>query len=214
MTLPLFQQSHAQLREAFTALRRDLIHEDGPRISTMRNYRFAIVQYEPQYEFELRREVQQLNSDLVANGWIVLLLNLQKLFLDRVRAQEDDWVARVIQMEERMDRLGPERGLNYLKSKLTPLIEGPTGIAADCSRVIGDYADQHPDKIDRTLALIGRAGALYPFFRSSALLRHLDGKTRNVPVVLLYPGERRGPTGLSYMGMLNPDNDYRPRIYP
>lgn len=214
MTLPLFQQSPAQLREAFTALRRDLIHEDGPRISTMRNYRFAIVQYEPQYEFELRREVQQLNSDLVANGWIVLLLNLQKLFLDRVQAQEDDWAARVIQMEERMARLAPERGLNYLKSKLTPLIEGPTGIAADCSRVISDYADQNPEKIDRTLALIGRAGALYPFFRSSALLRHLDGKTRNVPVVLLYPGERRGPTGLSYMGMLNPDNDYRPRIYP
>lgn len=214
MTLPLFPQNQAQLREAFAALRRDLIHEDGPRISTMRNYRFAIVQYEPQHEFELRREVQQLNADLVANGWIVLLLNLQKLFLDRVRAQEDDWAERVIQMEERMARLGPERGLNYLKSKLTPLIEGPNGIAADCSRVIGDYADQHPDKIDRTLALIGRAGALYPFFRSSALLRHLDGKTRNVPVVLLYPGIRHSSTGLSYMGMLNPDNDYRPRIYP
>ena len=68
--------------------------------------------------------------------------------------------------------------------------------------------------VDRTLALIGRAGALYPFFRSSALLRHLDGGTRNVPVVLLYPGERRGPTGLSFMGILDPDNDYRPRIYP
>jgi hypothetical protein len=34
------------------------------------------------------------------------------------------------------------------------------------------------------------------------------------PVVLLYPGERRGTTGLSFMGMLNSDNDYRPRIYP
>ena len=113
-----------------------------------------------------------------------------------------------------MARIEPERGLNYLKSKLTPLIEGPEGIAADCCRIICDYADQNPEKADRTLALIGRAGALYPFFRSSALLRHLDGKTRNVPVVLLYPGERRGPTGLSYMGMLNPDNDYRPRIYP
>jgi hypothetical protein len=43
---------------------------------------------------------------------------------------------------------------------------------------------------------------LYPFFRSSALLRHLDGQTGNVPVVLLYPGERRGPTGLSFMGAL------------
>lgn len=212
MSLPLFNQS--PLKEAFSALRRDLIQEDGPRISTMRNYRFAIVQYEPKDEFDLRQEVQRLNSDLVANGWMVLLINLQKLFLDRVRAQEGDWAERVIHMEERMARLDPERGLNYLKSKLTPLIEGPNGIAADCSRIICDYADQNPDKTERTLALIGRAGSLYPFFRSSALLRHLDGKTRNVPVVLLYPGERRGPTGLSYMGMLNPDNDYRPRIYP
>jgi hypothetical protein len=29
-----------------------------------------------------------------------------------------------------------------------------------------------------------RAGALYPFFRVSALLKHLDGRTRNLPVVL------------------------------
>jgi hypothetical protein len=113
-----------------------------------------------------------------------------------------------------MARIDPERGLNYLKSKLAPLIEGPEGIASDCGRIICEYADHHPDTVDRTLAVIGRAGALYPFFRSSALLRHLDGRTRNVPVVLLYPGERRGPSGLSFMGMLNPDNDYRPRIYP
>ncbi|HQZ69299.1 MAG TPA: DUF1788 domain-containing protein, partial [Planctomycetaceae bacterium] len=99
------------------------------------------------------------------------------------------------------------------QSRLAPLIEGPEGIAADCSRIICEYADQNPDKLDRTLAVIGRAGALYPFFRSSALLRHLDGRTRNVPVVLLYPGERRGEKGLSFMGVLEPDSDYRPRIY-
>ena len=33
---PLFDRT--TLQEAFAALRRDLIHEDGPRISTMRNY--------------------------------------------------------------------------------------------------------------------------------------------------------------------------------
>jgi len=33
-------------------------------------------------------------------------------------------------------------------------------------------------------------------------------------VVLLYPGERRGEAGLSFMGELAPDRDYRPRIYP
>jgi len=212
MTLPLFTQS--ALRDAFVALRRDLIHDDGPRISTMRNYRFAIVQYNPDAEFDLRQEVQRLNSDLVANGWMVILIDLQQLFLDRVQGLEEDWAERVIQMEERMAHIDPDRGLNYLKSKLTPLIEGPDGLAGDCSRLICDYADRNPDKIDRTLALIGRAGALYPFFRSSALLRHLDGRTRNVPVVLLYPGKRRGATGLSYMDMFAPDNDYRPRIYP
>ena len=150
----------------------------------------------------------------VANGWIVLPINLQKLLLDRVRAQGPEWVDRVIEMERTTSHLERGRGLNYLKSKLAPLIEGPEGIAADCSKIICEYADRHPDHIDRTLALIGRAGALYPFFRSSALLKHLDGKTRNVPVVLLYPGQRRGPTGLSFMGVIDPDNDYRPRIYP
>ncbi len=202
------------LQEAFTALRRDLIHDDGPRISTMRNYRFAIVQYDPPQELALREQVQRLSADLVAHGWMVLSINLQQLLLDRVRAQGDDWVSRVITMERAMTARDPERGLNYLKSKLSPLIEGPDGIAADCSRIISDYADAHPDAIDRTLALIGRAGAIYPFFRSSALLRHLDGNTRHVPVVLLYPGARQGPTGLSFMGMHPPDNDYRPRIYP
>ncbi|MBN2192123.1 MAG: DUF1788 domain-containing protein [Polyangiaceae bacterium] len=180
----------------------------------MRNYRFAIVQYDPKEEFKRRGEVQRLSSDLVANGWMVLPINLERLLFERVRQQGADWAARVCEMERRMAALEVSRGLNYVKPKLLPLVEGPDGIAADCSKIICDYADAHPEQIDRTLAIIGRAGALYPFFRSSALLGHVDGRTRNVPVLLLYPGERRGPTGLSFMGMLEPDHDYRPRIYP
>ena len=212
MSRPLFQQN--PLQEAFAALRRDLIHEDGPRISTMRNYRFAIVQYSPPDEFKLRGEVQKLSNDLVAHGWVVQSISLQKLLLDRVRALGDAQIQWIVDSERDFAEYDPDRGLNYLKQELAPLVEGPDGLAADCSRLICEYADGHPDTAERTVALIGRAGALYPFFRSSALLRHLDGRTRNVPVVLLYPGERRGPTGLSFMGILNPDNDYRPRIYP
>ena len=106
MTAPLFQQAplfqHGPLHEAFTALRRDLIQEDGPRISTMRNYRFAIVQYDPAEEFRLRGEVQRLTTDLAANGWMVISVSLQKLFLDRVRAQGPEWVDRVVAMEGRL----------------------------------------------------------------------------------------------------------------
>ena len=214
MTSTLFP-ARTPLQEAFAALRNDLVHEDGPRISTMRNYRFAIVPYAPTDEFKLRGEVQKLSNDLVAHGWVVLSISLHKLVLDRVRAQGSDWAERVIQMEKRLgDR---DRALKYLRDKLTPIVEGDggvAGIADDCSKLIRDFADKHPDKAERTLALIGRAGALYPFFRSSALLKHLDGKTKNVPVVLLYPGERRGNSALSFMGVLDPDSDYRPRIYP
>ena len=211
MTIAMFPRSGA--RAAFAALRQDLIQPDGPRISTMRSYRFAIVQYQPDEEYTVRGEVQQLSSELAASGWIVFTLDLQKLFLDRIRREEDDWAERVIEMEKRLAQRDLERGLRYLQPKLAQLVEGPNGIAADCSRIICDYAGRHPDQVDRMLAIIGRAGALYPFFHSSGLLRHLDGHTCEVPVVLLYPGERRGPTTLSFMGMYNPDNDYRPRIY-
>jgi hypothetical protein len=211
MTADLFSQT--PLAEVFSALRSDLIQEDGPRISTMRNYRFAIVQYDPKDEFTLRREVRRLNTDLVANGWMVLSINLQKLLLDRVRSQGEEYIRRLIVREKRTTGKSIERGIQDLQTRLSPLIEGPEGIAADCSRIICSYAEEHPEAIDRTVAIIGRAGALYPFFRSSALLRHLDGRTQNVPVVLLYPGERRGDKGLSFMGLLEPDSDYRPRIY-
>jgi hypothetical protein len=211
MTPSLFDRS--SLEEAFAALRQDLIHEDGPRISTMRNYRFAILRYAPSDEFKLRGEVRRLSTDLIANGWVVLSISLQRLLFDRIRAQGGDWIERVIERERSTAAQGRERGLSYLKTKLGPLIEGPAGISADCSRIVQDFAQAYPDRIERTLALIGRAGSLYPFFRSSALLRHLDGKTGNVPVVLLYPGNRVGLTGLSFMGQLNADSDYRPRIY-
>jgi hypothetical protein len=180
----------------------------------MRNYRYAIVPYRPEEEFKLREQVQRLVGELTAGGWVVLTISLQKLFLRRVRSLGADVVQRIIDMERRTAHIAPDRGLKYLSSKLQPLLEGPGGIAADVSKEIIDFVEAHPDKAERTLVLVGRAGALYPFVRVSALLKHLDGHTRNVPVVLLCPGERRGDAGLSFMGELAPDRDYRPRIYP
>jgi hypothetical protein len=200
------------LEESFSALRRDLIDDEGPKISTMRNYRFAIVPYLPDDEFKLRSHVQKLVGDLTANGWVVLTLSLQKFMLERARQLGDDVVARMIEMELRISKTSVERGLNYIRGKILREIEGPDGIAADVSQAICEFADKHPDKSERTLVLVGRAGALYPFFRTSSLLKHLDGRTRNIPVVLLYPGERHN-NQLSFMGVVNPDGDYRPRIY-
>ena len=209
MTVP-----RTRLDEAFAALRQDLVHPDGPRISTMRNYRYAIVPYDPTDEFRLREHVRELVGDLTASGWVVLTLSLQKLLLRRVRAMGDAQVQSLIKAERATAAIASERGLNYLRTKLGRELDGTSGIAGDVSREILAFTDAHPDKAERTLVFIGRCGALYPFFRVSALLKHLDGRTRNTPVVLLYPGERKGDAGLSFMGELAADRDYRPRIYP
>lgn len=212
MSTSLFDKT--PLQQGISDLRDDLIQDDGPQISTMRNYRFAIMQYDPQLEFQLRHEVRKLSTELTQNGWVVLSIDLQKLLIDRIRRQGDKFIERMIAREKSLSGPPQNAGLNDLSEKLGKLIEGPEGIASDCIRIIRDHAEANPEQVERTVALIGRAGGLYPFYRSSALLRHLDGQTNHVPVILFYPGERRGPTGLSFMGQLDPDNDYRPRIYP
>ena len=202
------------LQQGMSDLRDDLIQEGGPQISTMRNYRFAILQYDPQQEFELRSELAKLSTELSQNGWVVLSIDLQKLMLARLQRQQEDFINYMISVEKMLSGPPENNGLNHLCEKISLLIEGPNGIAGDCIQIIQWHADENPELVNRTVALVARAGSLYPFYRSSALLRHLDGQTRNVPVILFYPGERRGLTGLSFMGQLDPDNDYRPRIYP
>jgi hypothetical protein len=209
---PLFQPG--ALDEAIAALRQDLLAEDGPQISTMRNYRFAILPYRPKDEFKLRQAIRRLTDELRAEGWSVLPISLQQLLIDRIRSSGQANIDALISREKRLFDKDPDRALEHLRDKISPHIEGPEGIAADVTRLINQFADENPDRADRALVLIGRAGALYPFFRSSALLKHIDGRTRNLPVVLLYPGERKDTTALSFMGELPADRDYRPRIYP
>ncbi len=198
---------------AVESLRQDLLGVDGPKISTMRNYRFAILLYDPKAEFTLRGRIRYLSDELQGKGWNILSISLHKLLLDRLHAEDPEILESLMQREQRLYRRSPERALNHLKEKVAPYIEGPEGIAKDVVNWVNQFVTDHPDETDRTLVFLGRAGALYPFFRSSALLKHLDGKTQNLPVVLLYPGTKKELNALSFMGELASDRDYRPRIY-
>ncbi len=194
-------------------LRKDLLAEGGPQISSMGTYRFAILVYKPAEEFELRSHMRKLSDELDHEGWNVLAISLHRLFLERLRGEDPETLERLVAAEKRLHGRNPERGLNHLKDRIARFVEGPDGIARDVVREIEELAEKHPDAQRQTLILLGRAGALYPFFRSSSLLKHIDGKTRGFPVVLLYPGRRQGPTALSFMDELPADSDYRPRIY-
>lgn len=203
-----------KLEEGIAALKADLLRPDGPRISTMRNYNFAILWYPPSRELELRHRIRTLVGELKSAGNDVLPIDLQEVFHARIRALGQDTIQSTIAREKRLFAKASDRAVGYLKDRLAPLVEGPDGIAADVIRLIDEHVERHRNRVDRTIVFIARAGALYPFFRSSALLKHIDGRTRNLPTILLYPGKREGQTALQFMEELPSDRDYRPRIYP
>jgi hypothetical protein len=203
----------SDLDRAIAALRSDLLAESGPRISAIRNYPFAILVYPPHQEFLLRKKVAALASELREKDWQVLSLSLQKLLVNRLRAEGDDVLNRMIESERRTWSRRPDRALSWAIERVSGLAGGDDGLAREVIRRIEAFTADAGSDPDRTVIFVGRAGAIYPFLRVSALLRHLDGRVGGLPTVLLYPGERRDRTGLSFMGRLPADRDYRPRIY-
>ena len=178
------------------AIKTDLMAEGGAKISPMRNYQFAIAVYSPDKEFKMRQKLRQMRDELQAAGWSVLFVSLFQLFLDRLKAMEPSYLEMIIVREKSLTARQSERGLNYLKEKLAPEIEGQEGLAQDVINKIEEFVRSNKLAPEKTLILLGRTGGLYPFFRSSGLLRYIDGKTGNLPVILLYPGERQDISSL------------------
>jgi len=191
------RSSASAVDRVVSALKTDLMAEGGAKISTMRNYQFAIAVYPPDREFEMRRKLKQMQDELQAAGWSILSLSLLQLFIDRLKSKSPQVLERLIAMEKRLADKTSDRGLNYLKEKLTPEVEGADGIAQDVIQKINEFMNGAKSDLmiefmsEKKLIFLNRAGGLYPFFRSSGLLRHLDGKTHNLPIVLLYPGDRQ-----------------------
>ena len=202
-----------EIASAVAALRKDLLRDEGPQISTVRNYNFAILPYAPDQEFSLRSAIHELSGELRVAGWTTGTLVLHSLLLARLRAEGPDVLDSIIHREKSLAGAADgSRGLRMLKERVVNLIDRPDGIAADVVRGIeAIVADSEAP--ERTVIFLGRLGGLYPFLRTSALLKHIAGRTHNLPVVLLYPGTVEGETGLRFMGVLQPDRDYRPRIY-
>ena len=167
----------------------------------------------PERSLNCDRTLRRLSDELKGQGWNILSISLQQLLIKRLKEEEPRVIESIIRTEKRLYQRNYERALNHLKDKIAGYVEGVDGIARDVIALVDEFAQQYPESCNRTLIFIGRTGALYPFFRSSALLKHIDGRTQNIPLVLLYPGERRGTNALSFMGEVSTDRDYRPRIY-
>ena len=119
MTDSLFETT--TLAAAVQALRHDLLAEGGPTISTMRNYRFAILPYDPRQEFALRTHMRRLRDELTSRGWNVLSISLQRLLLDRLQAE----APRVLTTSD-VPSVGSTRAIQSVPSRTSRTSSSPT----------------------------------------------------------------------------------------
>ena len=195
-------------------LKDDLLKPEGPAISTNRNYPFALFQYSPNEEFVMRSALLDLLNQLRGKGWTILNVDLLETFLEFLREQEEGALLDALIMEEKIQYEAYKKDFHYplhtLHNSLNSLFKDEIQFPKKVLQKICDKTE-HSDE-NRSVIFLSRIGGLYPFYRTSSLLRFLDKGSR-IPTIILYPGERREGYFLSFMGEMEADRDYRPRIY-
>lgn len=186
------------LPEPLHTIGREILHHFQDRTSAPP---YSLYVYEPEEELAVRREMQDLRAYLTANGANVAAVSLAQLFWSAV--EESGFYDSIVESE----RASPNDGwvLQQVRESLHEILNEPPTLA---DRVIAKV-DGQPE---RTAVLLYRAGALYPVFRTSALLDDMRERLRR-PVVLLYPGHTVDPFGLRFMGKSEPIHGYRAKIY-
>jgi hypothetical protein len=170
-----------------------------PKISAYHNMPYAVFRYPPDDEFAVRSEITMLSTRLEQTGKRVTVISLATC------------------LETALER----EGITSEEIKVTEKMTGTATMVDTIHKVLSEYqpldelvAEQLPDKADALVDVIfiTRAGALFPFYRTSSLLEQLKGKVE-VPAVLFYPGELDGAAGLRFMGVLDAEHNYRPKIF-
>ena len=178
-----------------------LLLEDDPRpaISAYAGMPYAIFRYPPDAEFAVRQELGRLCTRLENAGKRVTEVSLAECLDAALGAVGYGWgdlasVEASVGFEKAADAvhavLAEHAPLDALVAERIPADAGPT----------------------RDVVFVTRAGALFPFYRTSSLLDQLMGKV-HVPAVLFYPGELEGAAGLRFTGRLDAEHNYRPKIF-
>ncbi|MGV8080968.1 MAG: BREX protein BrxB domain-containing protein [Syntrophales bacterium] len=169
-----------------------------PKMSAYHDMPYAIFLYPPEDEFVLRKEVSLLKTRLEQAGKRITIISLSECLWEGLGAE--------ISLPEFIEA---ERGMGTDKA-----IETAHEIISVNQPLPDLVAKRIPTDATpiKDIAFIMRAGALFPIYRTSALLEKLQGKVF-IPAILFYPGIMDGPTGLRFMGILEAEHNYRPKIF-
>jgi hypothetical protein len=100
------------------------------------------------------------------------------------------------------------------EQRVETIVETVHSVLSEYSPLVNLVAARMPEDPDplRDIVFITRAGALFPVYRTFSLLEQLKGRVY-VPTVLFYPGDLDGAAGLRFMGALDAEHNYRPKIF-
>ena len=170
-----------------------------PKISAYDDMPYAIFRYPPEEEFPLRKEISMLSTRLQQAGKRVTKISLAECLAAALEA-ENMTTEELVDMETSVGLQSTIETVFEVISSYQPLSE----IVA--SRIPKDASPL------KDIVFIVRAGALFPIYRTSSLLEQLKGQV-HVPSILFYPGDLDGAAGLRFMGILDAEHNYRPRIF-
>jgi hypothetical protein len=167
-------------------------------ISAYHNMPYALFRYDPQEEFELRRQVTMLQIRLEQGGKRILRISLAECLEEAMASVQPlaDW----FEAEQ--------------AHGVATIVDTIAAVLAEYCPLVELVAKRMPDDPDpmQDVVLISRTGSLFPVYRTFSLLEQLKGRV-SVPSVLFYPGTLDGAAGLRFMGVLEAEHNYRPKIF-
>lgn len=167
-------------------------------ISAYHDMPYALFRYGPEEEFELRKQITLLETRLSQKGKRIRRISLAECLDEAMRLQRplEEWFI----AEQDLGVEAIIETVHSVLSEYSPLVD-----------LVASRMPKDPDPLI-DIVLIMRTGALFPVYRTFSLLEQLKGRV-DVPTVLFYPGDLDGAAGLRFMGVLDAEHNYRPKIF-
>ena len=168
------------------------------RLSSYHDMPYALFRYDAEEEFELRRQVTLLETRLSQEGKRIKRISLAECLDEAMRSQRPlrEWFA-----AER------DHGVETVVETVHAVLSEDAPLVELVATKLPKGADPLVDVV-----FILRTGSLFPVYRTFSLLQQLKGRIE-VPAVLFYPGDLDGAAGLRFMGILDAEHNYRPKIF-
>lgn len=168
------------------------------KLSAYHDMPYALFRYDPEDEFELRKQVTLLETRLSQRGKRIKRISLAECLDEAMRSERplEEWFA--AEREQGVDAV--VQTVHSVLSEYAPLVD-----------LVAARMPADPDPL-RDIVFILRTGALFPVYRTFALLEQMKGRVL-APSILFYPGELDGAAGLRFMGVLDAEHNYRPKIF-